>query len=52
MPMVVKRQPTSLCFIFVLEFQFLKEQNGTTANGGQIKSDPKVAQGSRACTVM
>jgi len=31
---------------------FLKEQNGTTANGGQIKADPKIAQGSRACTIM
>lgn len=31
---------------------FLKEQNGTTANGGQIKADPKVQPGSRACAVM
>ncbi|XP_068725304.1 kinesin-like protein KIF28 [Montipora capricornis] len=31
---------------------YLKDQNGTTANGGQIKMDPKVAQGSRACSVM
>lgn len=31
---------------------YLKETNGTTENGGQIKMDPKVAQGSRACSVM
>lgn len=30
----------------------LKDQNGTTANGGQIMMDPKVAQGSRACAIM
>ena len=37
---------------FLSLFQYLKDQNGTTANGGQIKMDPKVAQGSRACSVM
>lgn len=31
---------------------YLKETNGTTENGGQIKMDPKVAQGSRACSIM
>lgn len=30
----------------------LKNQNGATANGGVIKQDPKVTEGSRACTIM
>lgn len=30
----------------------LKNQNGTTANGGVIKADPKVTEGSRACVIM
>lgn len=30
----------------------LKNQNGTTANGGVIKQDPKVTEGSRACAIM
>ena len=38
--------------LFLSKFQFLKEQNGTTANGGQIKADPKVQPGSRACAIM
>lgn len=38
--------------IFCLNFQMLKNQNGATANGGVIKQDPKVTEGSRACTIM
>lgn len=37
-----------VCF----QFQMLKNQNGTTANGGVIKADPKVTEGSRACVIM